>query len=152
MKTSIRSGQKMDQIRPFSSSKERTGSHLSLNPVSCPWPWYHIREGRALSMHPPAYPARPPARSQAAEDCPSVVPAALVLQSEVSQKEKDKYHILMHICEIRKKKWYRRSYWQSRNRDTGVENKHMYIKGKGRGGVNWEIGIGIYAVLVLCVK
>ena len=105
-----------------------------------------------LSMHPPAYPARPPARSQAAEDCPSVVPAALVLQSEVSQKEKDKYHILMHICEIRKKKWYRRSYLQSRNRDTGVENKHMYIKGKGRGGVNWEIGIGIYAVLVLCVK
>ena len=55
-------------------------------------------------MHPPAYPARPPARSQAAEDCPSVVPAALVLQSEVSQKEKDKYHILMNICEIRKKK------------------------------------------------
>ena len=54
-------------------------------------------------MHPPAYPARPPAGSQAAEDCPSVVPAALVLQSEVSQKEKDKYHILMHICEIQKK-------------------------------------------------
>ena len=24
----------------------------------------------------------------------------LILLSEVSQKEKDKYHILMHICEI----------------------------------------------------
>ena len=54
-------------------------------------------------MHPPAYPARPPAGSQAAEDCPSVVPAALVLQSEVSQKEKDKYHILMHTYGILEK-------------------------------------------------
>ena len=27
-----------------------------------------------------------------------------IIQSEVSQKEKDKYHILMHICGI--EKWY----------------------------------------------
>ena len=54
-------------------------------------------------MHPPAYPARPPGRSEAAEDCPLVAPTALVLEREVSQKKKDKYHILMHICEIRKK-------------------------------------------------
>ena len=54
-----------------------------------------------------------------------------VIQSEVSQKEKDKYCILTHMCNL--EKWYRRSYMQSRNRDTDVENKHMDSKG-GKGG------------------
>ena len=39
-----------------------------------------------------------------------------VLQSEVSQKEKNKYHILTQICGTWK--WYRWSYLQNRNRDT----------------------------------
>ena len=30
-------------------------------------------------------------------------------------------------------KWYRRSYLQSRNRDTDVENKYIDTKGKGEG-------------------
>ena len=58
-----------------------------------------------------------------------------VIQSEVSQKEKNKYHILTHVCGICKN-GYSRSYLQSRNRDTDVENKRMDTKGeKGRG---WE--------------
>ena len=103
-------------------------------------------------MHPPAYPARPPGRSEAAEDCPLVAPTTLVLEREVSQKKKDKYHILMHICEIRKKKWYGRSYLQSGNRDTDIEKKHMYIKGEG---VGWgELGDWDWHIctIVPCVK
>ena len=60
-----------------------------------------------------------------------------VMQSEVSQKEKNKYHVLMHICGIWKN-WYRRSYLQSRNRDTDVENKRMGVKGER--GVWDELG------------
>ena len=40
---------------------------------------------------------------------------------------------------------------QNRNRDADVENKHMNTK-RGRGGVNWEIGIDLYKLLILCVK
>ena len=65
-----------------------------------------------------------------------------VIQSEVSQKEKNKYHILTHIWNL-KENWYRRSYLQSRNRDTDVENKRMDTKGEREGGMNWEIGIDI---------
>ena len=52
-----------------------------------------------------------------------------VIQSEVSHKEKNKYHILMHTCGIWKN-WYRWSYLQSRNRDTDGKNKHMDTKGE----------------------
>ena len=73
-----------------------------------------------------------------------------VIQSEVSQKEKNKYHILMHRCGIQKK-WYR-SYLQSINRDTDIGNKCVNTKGKGEGGRNWEIGIDIYTRFILCIK
>ena len=74
-----------------------------------------------------------------------------VIQSEVSQKEKNKYRILTHMCRIWKD-WYRWSYLQSRNRDTGIENKHMDTKGARRVWMNWEIGIDIYTLLILCIK
>ena len=64
-----------------------------------------------------------------------------VIQHEVSQKEKNKYCILMHICGIWKM-WYRRSYLQSRNRDTDVENKRMDTKGE-RWGVAWTGRFGL---------
>ena len=48
-----------------------------------------------------------------------------VTQSEVSQKEKNKYHILTHICGIWKN-WYRWSYLQSRNRDRCREQMDVY--------------------------
>ena len=39
-------------------------------------------------------------------------------------------------------------------RDTDVQNKHMDTKGEvgGRVGMNWEIGINIYTLLILCIK
>ena len=41
---------------------------------------------------------------------------------------------------------------QSRNRVTDGEKKFMVTKG-GRGcGMNWEIGIDIYTLLILCIK
>ena len=47
-------------------------------------------------------------------------------------------------------KWYRRTYLQSRNRVTDVENKPM-VTNRGRGGrMNWEIAIDIYTLL--CIK
>ena len=55
-----------------------------------------------------------------------------VIQSEMSQKEKNKYHILMHIYGIQKK-----------GRDepvckAGIENRHADTKG-GKGG-NARVG------------
>ena len=35
---------------------------------------------------------------------------------------------------------------------TDVANKHMDTKGGRRGGMNWEIGIDINTLLILCVK
>ena len=61
-----------------------------------------------------------------------------VVQSEVSQKEKNISYINAYIWNL--EKWYRLSYWQSRNRDTDIENKRMDMKG-GRG--RWdELGDG----------
>ena len=70
-----------------------------------------------------------------------------VIQREVSQKEKEISYISAYMCNL--EKWYRRSYFQSRNRDTDVENRHMDAKREGRGGMNWEIGIDIYALLYM---
>ena len=37
--------------------------------------------------------------------------------------------------------------------ETDVENKSMDNKGgRGGGGMNWEIGIDIYTLLILCIK
>lgn len=46
-------------------------------------------------------------------------------------------------------KWYRRTYFQSSNRETIVENKHVDTK-CGKGGVNWETGTDVYTLL--CTK
>ena len=47
-------------------------------------------------------------------------------------------------------KFYRRTYLQSRNRDTDVENNLWIPSGEEGGGMNWEIGIDIYTLL--CIK
>ena len=47
-------------------------------------------------------------------------------------------------------KWYRLTYWQSRNRVTDVEKKLWLPRGEGEGGTSWEIGIDIYTLL--CIK
>ena len=72
-----------------------------------------------------------------------------IIQSEVSQKEK-KQVLCNTACMWNLEKWYRSTCLQSRNRDTGIENKFMDTKGERESGVNWEIGIDIYTLL--CVK
>ena len=48
------------------------------------------------------------------------------------------------LCGI-KKKWYKWTYLQNRNRVTDREKKFMATKMKERGGINWEIGVNKYA-------
>ena len=43
-----------------------------------------------------------------------------------------------------KKKWYKRTYLQNRNKVTDIENKLMVTRGEKEGRINWEIGIDIY--------
>ena len=79
-----------------------------------------------------------------------------VIQSEVSQKEKNKYRILRHICGIQKNgtdepvckaeietQMQRTNIWTPRGESGGAE-------GSGGGGMNWEIGIDIYTLT--CIK
>ena len=51
-----------------------------------------------------------------------------IIQSEVNQKEKDKYHILTHIQNV--EKWYLKIYLQGSNRETDMENR-LVDMGKG---------------------
>ena len=44
-----------------------------------------------------------------------------IIQSEVSQKEKDKYYILMHVYGL--ERWYQCFYMQGSKEDTDVKNK-----------------------------
>ena len=69
-----------------------------------------------------------------------------VIQSEVSQKEVNKYRILMHICGIQKNGIDELIY-KAEIRDTDVENKCTDTKGGRGGGMDWEIGINIYTLL-----
>ena len=55
-----------------------------------------------------------------------------IIQSEMSQKEKDKYHILMHIYVIQKDGTDK--HLQGSNGDT--ENG-LQTQGQGEGGTNW---------------
>ena len=43
-------------------------------------------------------------------------------------------------------KWYRRTYFQDRNRDTDVETRHVDIVGKGESRMNWEVRIDTYTL------
>ena len=78
-----------------------------------------------------------------------------VIQSEVSQKEKNKYRILTHVM-WNLEKWYRWTGLQGRSWDTDVENKCIDTKGGkprwvGDGGVlNWAIGTDMYTLM--CIK
>ena len=78
-----------------------------------------------------------------------------VIQSEVSQKEKNKYRILMHVCGTQKNgtdepvcraefetQMQRTNVWTPRGENCG---------GGGDGGVlNWAIGIDMYTLM--CIK
>ena len=49
--------------------------------------------------------------------------------TEWSKSDKDKYHMISLICGVKKKKDYKWTYLQNRNRVTDVENKLMATRG-----------------------
>ena len=71
----------------------------------------------------------------------------IVILREVSQTQKDKYHMIY----VESKKWYKWIYSQNRNSVTDVENKLMVTKGEraGEGGINCDIEIDVYALLYI---
>ena len=52
----------------------------------------------------------------------------IVILSKVSQTEKDKYHDIAYMWNL--KKWYKWTYLQNRNRVTDVGKKLMVTKGE----------------------
>ena len=67
----------------------------------------------------------------------------IVIPSEVSQTKANMIILIGGIL----KKWYKWAYLQTRNRVIDVENKPMDTKGKGV--INWKIGINIYTLLYI---
>ena len=73
-----------------------------------------------------------------------------VLQSEVNQKEKNKYYILMHICGIQKNDTDEPIYRIGIERQT--QRTNIWIP-RGKGGErNWEIGTDRHTLLILRIK
>ena len=75
-----------------------------------------------------------------------------VILSEVSQKEKKKYCILTHICGIQKNGID--DLICKAEIETQKQRTNVWIpRGKrGAAGRNWEIGIDMYTLLILCLK
>ena len=76
-----------------------------------------------------------------------------VTQSEVNQKEENKYHILMHICGIQKNGTDEpvcKAEIETQMQRTNVWTARKESSGRGDGGMNWEIGIDIYTLI--CIK
>ena len=75
----------------------------------------------------------------------------IVIPTEISQTEKDKYMILL-VCGILKTTTttteYKQTCLQNRRRVPDVENKLMVTRGGGR-RENWETGIKIYTLLYM---
>ena len=72
-----------------------------------------------------------------------------VIQSEVSQKEKNKYHILLHICGIQKNGTD--ELICKAEIETQMQRTNVWTpREEGRVGMNWEMGIDIYTRL--CIK
>ena len=66
----------------------------------------------------------------------------VIILSEVSQTEKDKYHMISFICGLKRKKWYKWTYSQNRNRRTDLGNKLMVNKGEMWGEGRDKLGFG----------
>ena len=63
----------------------------------------------------------------------------IIILNEESQR---KMSIWYGLYPEPRKKWYKRTYLQSRNRLIALENKLMITKGEIHGrGINWEFGI-----------
>ena len=70
-----------------------------------------------------------------------------VIQSEVSQKEKNKYRIFKYM---ESRKMVLINLFPSRNRGTDMESGFVDTGWEGEGGTNWEGGTDIYTLP--CVK
>ena len=73
----------------------------------------------------------------------------IVIQSEVSQKEKTKYHIFTHICGTQKNGTEEpvcRAEIETQMQRTNVWTPRGESAGGGGGVMNWEIGIDIYTL------
>ena len=69
-----------------------------------------------------------------------------VIQSEVSQKEKNKYHILMHMCGIQKNGTDAPVF--KAEIETQMQRTNVWTpRGERVCVMNWEIGIDIYTLL-----
>ena len=77
------------------------------------------------------------------------------IQSEVSQKDKNKYHILTYICGVQKMVQMNQFARQKQRHRCGEQMYgHQGGKaggdGRGAGGMNWEIGIDMQTLI--CIK
>ena len=72
-----------------------------------------------------------------------------VIQSEVTQKEENKYHILIIYVEPRKMVQMNQFARQKQRHRCG-EQTDAHQEVGGGGGMNWEIGIDIYTLI--CIK
>ena len=74
-----------------------------------------------------------------------------VIYSEVSQKQKNRYHILTHLCGTQN---YGRDDLVCREAiETQMSRTNVWIQRRaGEGGMNWEIGIDLYTPLILYIK
>jgi len=59
-------------------------------------------------------------------------------------------YINVHMWNL--EKCYRTLYLQSRNRSMDKENKYKDTKGERENGINGEIAIDTYIILILCIK
>ena len=72
-----------------------------------------------------------------------------IKQSEVSQKERNKYHMLMHIHGI----WENNkllTYFQGMNTDADKEKRLVDKEGEGEDGMNWESSIETLIYINIC--
>ena len=67
----------------------------------------------------------------------------IVILSEVSQTEKDKYHMISLTCRIFKTKWYKWTFLQNRSRLTDLENELMVTRGWVGGG-GWRDRVWVW--------
>ena len=72
----------------------------------------------------------------------------IVIQSKVSQKEKNKYCLISLICGIQKNGTD--ELVCKAEIESQMQRTNMVTKGDRRDGTNWEIGIDTYALL--CIK
>ena len=76
----------------------------------------------------------------------------IIILTEISQTEKDRYTYINITYMWNRKKGYKWTYLQNRNRLKDIENKLMVTKGDSSGGgvvvaeINYEFGINMYTL------